>query len=696
MGYLVIEDFKGGLDSRRMPVAGTPGTLITLEDAHINRGGEIERRKSFAPLYSLPAGLTFGLEATTDRLYVFGSSATAGGGCPPGVTYQRLEHPTGAAMSELVDSTLFDGKVYAIARYADGSVHHFYDGVRITAWDTLTGLDAVTNTADLASYLGGLITAGGGYTTSAVSSTLTVTGAVGVDFEASATATNGAGGVDVQSVTVETIQASVPVVAEVRAVGTVTITGGTASAGVNTLNSLTINGVAAISAAVDWATSNDATATAVAAAITSAVTSPEYTATAAGSVVTITASVGTGATPNGFVVVATGAGNVTATSSNMTGGVTAVTGVSRVVKFTFLGPFEALDVYNIVLAGRSYTKNGNPTAKGLTCLTAKGKVYSTARSVLFFSALNTPSVLDATSTATPGAGKINMANQESGSADLTAAALYQGSLAVFSEATIQLWTIDADPAANTQLQSLTETGTRSPRSVVSVGNTDVFYLDRTGIRSLRARDSSNTATVSDVGTSIDGMLTDYVATLTETEINRAVSVIEPVSGNYWLAIGTKIFVFSFYPGSRVSAWSTYTVSTAVSDFAKAGTRLYIRQGDAISVYGGLAGTTYDVADVFPPVVITPFLNGGRIANHKGWTGFDAALEGTWDIELLTNPSDLTHKVRVGAMTGASYAGERAAVSLNNKPYVAVKLRCRSAGYARLGNLALHYMDQGSK
>lgn len=694
MPYLVIENFNGGLDSRRMPVAGTPGTLITLEDAHINRGGEIERRKAFDPLYTLPAGQTFGLEATTDRLYVFGSGASVT--VPSGVTYQQLAHPTAVAMSELVDSCLFDGKVYAIARYTDGSVHHFYDGVRITAWDTLTGLDAVTNTADLAAYLGDLIDAGGGYTTSAVGSVLTVTGAAGVDFAASATATNGSGGFGDQAVTVTVIQAAVATVAEVRAVGTVTITGGTASAGVNELSDITVNGVSIMSGAVDWATSNAATATAIAADITSAVSSPEYTATAAGAVITITAAVGTGSTPNAFVVAATGAGDVTAVSTDMAGGVTAVTGVSKVVQFTFIGSFEALDVYMIALAGRTYTKDGNPSAKGLTCLTAKGKVYSTARSVLFFSALNAPSVLDPTSVSTPGAGKINMANQESGSADLTALALYQGTLAVFSESTIQLWTIDPDPDLNVQIQSLTETGTTSPRSVVSVGNSDVFYLDRTGIRSLRARDSSNTATVSDVGTPIDGMLTDYVATLTTTEIERAVAVIEPVSGNYWLAIGNKIFVFSYFPGSKISAWSTYTTTSAISDFAKAGTRLYIRTGDAVALYGGTAGTTYDIADVYPPVVVTPFLNGGRVANHKEWTGFDAALEGTWDVELLTNPANLTHKVGVGSVNGTTYAGERVAVQLGRKPYVAVKFRCRSAGYARIGNLALHYTDGGAQ
>ena len=44
MAYVLIEDFRGGLDARRSDVTATPGTLITLKNAHITRGGEIEKR----------------------------------------------------------------------------------------------------------------------------------------------------------------------------------------------------------------------------------------------------------------------------------------------------------------------------------------------------------------------------------------------------------------------------------------------------------------------------------------------------------------------------------------------------------------------------------------------------------------------------------------------------------------------------
>jgi hypothetical protein len=106
-----------------------------------------------------------------------------------------------------------------------------------------------------------------------------------------------------------------------RATGTVTITAGTASAGVNKVSALTVNGVSLLSAAVDWTTSHTATATALAAAINSYTATSGYTAAGVGAVVTITALMH-GTTPNGYVVDATGAGDVTTTDVNLASGTT--------------------------------------------------------------------------------------------------------------------------------------------------------------------------------------------------------------------------------------------------------------------------------------------------------------------------------------------------------------------------------------
>jgi hypothetical protein len=61
------------MDRRRQRVAGTAGTLWSLQNGVISRGGDIERAKKFVSTYTLPAG-TFGMAKVRQQLYVFGSA----------------------------------------------------------------------------------------------------------------------------------------------------------------------------------------------------------------------------------------------------------------------------------------------------------------------------------------------------------------------------------------------------------------------------------------------------------------------------------------------------------------------------------------------------------------------------------------------------------------------------------------------
>lgn len=114
-------------------------------------------------------------------------------------------------------------------------------------------------------------------------------------------------------------------VAEVLATWSFTITGGTASPGVNKVSAVIVNGVDVLGAEIDWVTSHPATATAVAAQINTYASTPNYSAAAVGAVVTVSALAGTGSGPNGFVTSVTVAGDVTVSGSPgvMAGGVTA-------------------------------------------------------------------------------------------------------------------------------------------------------------------------------------------------------------------------------------------------------------------------------------------------------------------------------------------------------------------------------------
>ena len=110
---------------------------------------------------------------------------------------------------------------------------------------------------------------------------------------------------------------------EVQAVGTVSLTGG-ASGSVDTI---TVNGLAILPAAVTFNASLTQTAVDIVAAINNNPQNLLFVATSAVGVVTITAKPGLGALANGWVVAST-ATTITKTDANMAGGVTAINGLT--------------------------------------------------------------------------------------------------------------------------------------------------------------------------------------------------------------------------------------------------------------------------------------------------------------------------------------------------------------------------------
>lgn len=802
MPYVFVDGFQNGLDVRKPRVAGVPGSLWDLKNAHITRGGEIERRKKFIPKYALPSG-TFGLHALGNTPYVFGSTSTPSG-IPAGVTYQRLQHPTGSGtMTKLIASENFDGKIYAIAEFSDGNIYHYYNGVRVTTWDSLAS--SISSNNGVAAALAAKIDLDSRYIATAVGSVITITAAtpgtpytisastinfgatptpevlatgsfqitggtsspgvnrltsvkvnnieilgaavnwvtsnaatatavaaqinsylsspeytasaVGQTVTISAVAGSGAspngfvitttvggnvttgsivnmaGGVTLniaESITLAQTQANRIAVAEVRATASFQVTGGTNSAGVNKITSIKVDGVEVLGAAVDWISSHSATAAALATQINTFLSSPEYTAVTSGSTVIIQAAPGTGSSPNGFIVTVTVAGDVTVgNTTNMAGGVTAVTALAQIYTATIGGTFEAVDIYTITLDGTAFTVSGAAAGTGLTALTFKTKMYSTAASLLYFSAINDPKTWGTGI----GASFINMASQDSGSEQLIALEVYQGNMAIFSRQSVQIWFIDPDEDRNQQLQTLRNTGTMAPRSVISFGNNDVFYLADSGIRSLRARDSSNAAFTSDVGTSVDSLVKGYMGELTDQEVADSLSIMEPTDDRYWLAMGTRIWVFSYFPGAKISAWSYYDITDdiggSLNGLVRIGAQVYARSGNTIYTYGGDSGEEYPDDNECVVNVKFPFLTAGTPATRKPLKGFDAAVTGVWDVKVLVNPADEDESVELGRIYNTTYTDN--ILGLNHATtHFAPELTCSKAGRATISGVIVHY------
>lgn len=404
---------------------------------------------------------------------------------------------------------------------------------------------------------------------------------------------------------------------------------------------------------VEGNTDTSAMAAAIASAITSFTSSPEYTAAAVGGVVTISAAVA-GAAANGrAVIVSKGAGLT-------------------------LSP-----------AAPPAMNNGKDAAAGTFqpgdfVRTIGSKEYSLSGPNMHFSGIKAPTQW---TTDTTGAGFIDMSSEASGAEQLVALAKYLDRVAVFAERSIQVWYVDPDPTLNKQSQVLNNTGTRCPRSVTQFGDTDIFYTDTRGIRSLRARATTNSASTSDVGVAVDTLVGPALAALTTDELRNVIGVIEPRDGRFWLSLKDDIYVFSFFGDGKISAWTTYRPGFAVQDMVPFQGRVYLRSGDTIHVYGGLG--TEPVYDDTGAEAWLPYLDGGKPAQKKNWQGIDAALRGEWEVRIGMDPVNQDASDKIGIIFRTSYNESRIPL-IGESSHISVRLTSKGSGQAQIGSLVIHY------
>lgn len=318
--------------------------------------------------------------------------------------------------------------------------------------------------------------------------------------------------------------------------------------------------------------------------------------------------------------------------------------------------------------------------------TVQQKVYGVAGPNLHFSA-----IADATKfNSGTGHGFVDLSTQATGSEELTAIAQYQNFVAVFAGRTIQLEFVDPDPTLNRLVQTLNNTGTVAPRSVTQFGDNDVFYLDESGIRSLRARETINVAFSSDTGNPVDDLVVPKMASLSPEQRARAIGIIEPRDGRLWMAINDEIFVFSYFTGSKVSAWTVYRPGFVVDDMVVFERKVYLRSGDAVYVYGG-SGEEFDYAGVEAEAWL-PYLDANAPTRAKSFTGIDAAVRGTWELRVGLDPTDLNASDKVATVTETTYGFDKLP-GVGNSTHISPRFRLVAppdAGPAKLGAVVIHH------
>lgn len=416
-----------------------------------------------------------------------------------------------------------------------------------------------------------------------------------------------------------------------------------------------VDGVSATGGPVSWPVGDIN----LIAAVNDTTSTPDYVAESfvAGTFFLSTAEFGSAGNGRSVSIVITGTANVTSTGSELANGIEPYVNTSR---------------YTRTIGAKEYTLSG---------------------SQIQFSAIGDPELW----TTGTGFGFIDTSSYTSGAEDLTAIVDYRGLAAVFAERTIQTWSLAADPANNSIRQRLRNTGTSCPKSITQYGDGDIFYLDESGLRTLRARDASGAASTFGVGTRIDPLIVAKLRALTETERNNVIGLIEPGTGNFWLIMKDTIFVFAHFEDERISAWTTYTthyfddsgtkIDFDVDDAVVFDRRVYLRSGDNIFAYGGI--TTGQETDATEAEAWTAYLDGDDPTTTKTWRSLDAAVSGEWEISAGMNLADTSIDETIAIVTQTTYNQERISMA-GQSTHISLRFKSRGEGDAVIGAFAVHF------
>jgi len=681
MGYTVVKSFERGLDTRRLLECIEPGTLLEAVNVHVTRGGEIEKRAAFVLEATLPATTMgfFANDGVSGTLFhTFGDALVAPAGMPVNGVYHAIPHPLGFPLVAIMKVEDFMGKIYVVAQYEGGRLVHW--------WGDATDV-AGAPAPPLMSYISEYIPDATSVDPGDGTPPTPVDPPPPVDPGAK------------PELTIEwkydRPPASLPsggkyLLYQIKLRSPHTgPTGGTLY--------WIMDNADPINVAMNDIPYGDGSGANVAAVFSQAINAfnsagapVDVVAYASGNRVRMVINEAS-AFYNGWEI-SFGASYVFAVKP---GAVPGSDGKYRSIGLTgdnkFSGGKNAAAPSGLrgVFAGEGDVYPAGtpvPLTLGTFALAHNQKMYTVNGSLLNFSMVNDASRWDVGTAF--GAGTIDHTSMAEGHPVLVSLADYGGDLAVFGARHIFIWHTDPLPEAYFKKQVLHRTGTISPHSVKSYGSGDVMYLDKSGIRSLRAREATDIAYASDFGIMIDRLVREQIATLNVEELFHNIwSEVEPHSGRLWMAMKDKIFVLSYYPSERISAWTTYDATEAPVDMMNSTVdQIFWRSGNNVMSFGGADGATYDDTEAMARL---PYIDGGKPATHKSWTGIDAALYGTWQIRGSFDPTVPTAFDLLANVTKSTYAQQKIAMN-GNSPAISLEVRSTFVGPARIGNAAIHY------
>ena len=313
------------------------------------------------------------------------------------------------------------------------------------------------------------------------------------------------------------------------------------------------------------------------------------------------------------------------------------------------------------------------------------KMYAVAGKNLSFSVVGNPQYWTNVDPHV-GAGFVNLSMQDSGGEQLVSLEIYYDKLAIFSSEATQIWSVDTDPLQNVLDQVLRGAGTITPQGSLQYGSGDVLYLSQTGIRSIKARDASNSGAVSDIGSPVDFEIQNLFTARGEGYFATARALLEPIVGRFWMIFNDQIFVLSYFPGPKITAWSRYTLPFNVDYAVTCGGHIFLRSGNALYAYGGSDGNTYDatVAEVR-----LPYHDMSKPGNNKIFEALDMTVQGNWTVKNSFDFTQPDAEETLGTFSAPTWRTGRASFS-GDSSHFSLRFYTTGSGPATLSNAAVHY------
>jgi len=326
-----------------------------------------------------------------------------------------------------------------------------------------------------------------------------------------------------------------------------------------------------------------------------------------------------------------------------------------------------------------------PSGKGTAVVTINKKIYSVDGQYVRACALNNPQDWAGT-----GAWVNDLSAADAEMLDCRGLEVYYDKLAVLSQRAAQIWTVKSDTNENQLVQTLRQAGAVAPKSIRQYGSGDILYLSQDGVRSLKAREQTITASVSDIGSPMDPYVLTLANTVGVTTMAKATALLEPTNGRYWFVTEDQIMVLSNYPNPKIAAWSVFEPGFDVTDAATAGPWIYLRdRTNKVWRYGGgLATPIYDSAEAD---VIMPFLSFDKPATFKQFTGVDAAVTGTWQLAAGFNPANEAAEDNLGTVTGPTFLEGQFAM-MGHSTHCSLRFRTTASTRCVLSSVMIHYQE----